>query len=118
ETFGRWACGDFLKHAGKRRSVRTSEGEGNTGAVIGELLDHAVVPFCELREGMRSLAQAFDRRQRGDQFDHEIACRLEIGVAQRRARIRGMQLGALLAPKLLELVTERSKRIVQSIAAA
>jgi len=76
------------------------------------------VALGQLGQRVRSLAQAFERRDRGEKLDQKMVGRLQVRVRERNARIGRMQVAALAAPELAKLGTERGERMAETIGAA
>ena len=76
------------------------------------------VPFGKLGEHMRPLAQAFERRYRGQELDQKMLGRVQIRVGERDSRIGRMQVATLTAPEPAELLAEGGERMSQAIGAA
>ena len=111
QTGGGRTRGDLLERFVERLAFGAGKGRRRIGAVVRKRGDDVAMPRHEIGEGMRTGAQAFKRRQRGGELDHEVRGGLQLAVGEAGARIGGMQIGALLAAQFRQLGAEGRERV-------
>ena len=94
-------------------AVMVAQCRGLAGFRPAQGRDDGLMPLRKLAERHRRGRQRFERRQRGAEIRQQLVGTIEIRVGQVGARVRPMQLGCFLAPKLGELVAESRERALE-----